>query len=223
MKIILKIPAGRPSAYIIERGNLLGDTAQVIPRELLEFFTELYDKNEAKTYLILDISKKRLAALLDAYGLEPCECIKSSEEILGGEFTDTADDRAGRIKALLGYGEAFIGSGIRAKLGIGSSATNIGIVANPIAPGTEAEEEFNTLYPESMLKKSGARVTKMVLDDPGQTVISLPQALHALVKAVAANRDIGPIIILPPIVAPDAILEAIIQYKEVLKLILKSA
>jgi len=206
--------SGRPSAYIIERGNIFGKTAQVMPKGLLEFFIGL--PNEIKTYLILDISKNELTALLKAYNLEPCEHIKSCEEILDEKYIApiTKEDRAEHIKALIEKTRF-------SKLGLGSRDVNIGIVANPVT--TQTESEFNTVYhSEDILKTYGARVAKVDLDKSKS--LSLPRALHALVSAFNVKDDRYIIdIILPPMALPQEVLDAIEQYRKTLKLILQAA
>jgi len=212
---------GRPSAYIVERGNIFGNTAQVIPKGVLEFFIELPE--EVKTYLILDISKKELTALLKAYDFEPSEHIKiskhikTSEEILDvKEFIPptTKEDRKEHVRALIEKTRF-------SKLGLGSRNVNIGVVANPVTPQTETE--FNAVYhTEDILKEYGVRVAKIDLDKSKS--ISLPRALHALVSAFNIKDDRYIIdIILPPIVLPQEILDAIEQYRNTLDLILKAA
>jgi hypothetical protein len=212
---------GRPSAYIVERGNIFGNTAQVTPKGVLEFFIELPE--EVKTYLILDISKKELTALLKAYDFEPSEHIKiskhikTSEEILDvKEFIPptTKEDRKEHVRALIEKTRF-------SKLGLGSRNVNIGVVANPVTPQTETE--FNAVYhTEDILKEYGVRVAKIDLDKSKS--ISLPRALHALVSAFNIKDDRYIIdIILPPIVLPQEILDAIEQYRNTLELILQAA
>jgi len=213
-RLVKNMRSGRPSAYIIERGNIFGKTAQVIPKGLLEFFVAL--PKEIKTYLILDISKNEITALLKAYDLEACEHIKSCEEILGVKYTPptTKESRATHIRALIEKTRF-------SKLGLGSRDVNIGVVANPITSKTEAE--FNTAYhPEDILKKYGVRVTKTNLDN--SKFLSLPRALQALVSAFDVKDSKYIIdIILPPMVLPQEILNAIIQYKKTLEFILQAA
>ncbi len=217
---ISKMDHSRPSAYIIERGNIFGATAQVIPSELFEAFEILSENGRPKTSLILDISKDELASLLEAYGVsELCDTIKSSEEILGKDIYDaTAKDRSARIKALTGIETRLI-------LGLGLKRANIGIVANPITDKTEGE--FNALYNVPMLKERGIRVAKIKLSSITDKVISLPQALKALANMIDDNQAdyISDYIIeiLPVIVTAEEIQNAIVEYKRILELVLESA
>ena len=203
------------------KGNIFGNTAQVLPAELFELFAILSKQENAKTNLVLDISKDELTLLLKAYGLEKSyKNIKSSEEILGKDLYDeTATDRLKRIEALTSTEVRLY------KLGLGSQNANIGIIANPIT--NETEDKFNSIYTASMLKTNGIRVAKIRLDNLKDAVISLPQALKALANMINDNKCnyISDYIIeiLPAIVKIKAIKDAITEYRKTLKMIQQSA
>lgn len=214
-KLANNISAGHPSVYIIERGNIFGDTAQVMPKELLDIFVELADRGKVKTRLILDISKDELSALLKAYNLSgPYDTIKSSEEVLGkNAYNETANSRLKRIQALTSTETRLIS-------GLGLKGTNIGIIANPVI--TEKEKtDFDAIFQEPVLKERGVKVVKVTLENSNQAM-SLPGAFYRLIRAIQ-SKDNEYIIVLPPIATPDNIMKAIAEYRKALKLISQSA
>jgi hypothetical protein len=230
--LMLEIPGllnskgkGRPVAYIIERGNIFGNFAQIVPEKALRIFVDLFNHRKTKVSLILDIGRDELVCLLSSYGMLDSngsipEPIKSSQEVLGAEeYEATADSRKKRMEALVST-EAKL-----SKLKIGSGI-NIGIIAEPIErENKEEEREFNKIYSEAALRAYGIKVAKIVLDDPEKQALSLSYALYQLAKAFDKS-DTGRRIIeisLPAIKLSEQILDKIVKYRRLLTSINRQA
>jgi hypothetical protein len=228
---LANMSAGKPSAYIIERGCIFGDTLQVtpgeilvIPREILEIFIKLKEEGRIKSFLILDISITELNALLDAYGLGPCEFILSSEEVLnklGIEYDPAENFRKGRINTLTSDMCRL------SVLKLGSGGPNIGIIANPITD-EKSEKEFSEIYDDLDFNKENVRVAKIELMNNKQAVF-LPRALFGLIELINGSRNISDngyvlLVDLPEIVKlSDEAEKAVSEYIFLMKQILKSA